>query len=317
MPSAGEKEVQSHFPSETVLAPPLVEAPTVDGQGYPGRSNGAILQLLRRPRFTVPAAGTLLLCMLAAFPGVFSGWFGHGDPRQCTLDNSGLGPREGHPFGFDIQGCDLYSNVIYGARTSLSIGLLTTLLTLVVAITLGALAGYFGGSVDMLISRVMDVFFGFPTLIGMIVVLQAFSVHNIVSVSLVLALFSWPILTRVMRAAVLETRSLDYIDAARSVGAGPVRILVRHVVPNSLTPVAVLSGLNVAAVITAESGLTFLGVGMKAPAISWGVQLNTAQQYFSDHLHLLLFPALFLSASVLCFVLLGDAVKDAFDPERR
>ncbi|MCW1100196.1 ABC transporter permease [Streptomyces sp. RS2] len=273
--------------------------------------------LLRRPRFMLPAAGVLLLCLLAMFPSAFSGWFGHGDPRQCSLDNSGLGPRSGHPFGFDVQGCDLYSNVIYGARSSLSIGVLTTILTLVVAVVLGSLAGFFGGITDTMISRVMDVFFGFPTLIGMIVVLQAFAVHSVLSVSLVLTLFSWPVLTRVMRAAVLETRSLDFVAAARSVGAGPLRILARHVIPNSLTPVAVLAGLNIGAVITAEAGLTFLGVGLKAPAISWGIQLNTAQQYFTEHLNLLLFPALFLSAAVLCFVLLGDALRDAFDPEGR
>ncbi|MFF7144571.1 MULTISPECIES: ABC transporter permease [Streptomyces] len=254
---------------------------------------------------------------MAAFPGVFSGWFGHGDPRSCSLIDSGLGPRAGHPFGFDVQGCDLYSNVIHGARESISIGLLTTALTAAVAIVLGSLAGYLGGLVDMVISRLMDVFFGFPTLVGMIVVLQAFTVHNLVSVSLVLTLFSWPVLTRVMRSAVLETRGLDYIAAARSLGAGPIRILVRHVIPNSLTPMAVLASLNIAAVITAESGLTFLGVGLQAPAISWGVQLNTAQQYFTEHLNLLAFPALFLSAVVLSFVLLGDCLRDAFAPERR
>lgn len=304
-------------PTTAAVTPPTSEVPPA-AVPHPARHrNAVLLDLVRRPWFSLPAAGVLLLCAIAAFPNFFSGWFGHGDPRQCSLDNNGLGPRPGHPFGFDIQGCDLYSNVIHGARSSLSIGLLTTLLTLATAVVLGSLAGYFGGPIDTLISRVMDVFFGFPTLIGMIVVLQAFAVHSVVSVSLVLALFSWPILTRVMRASVLETRSLDYIDAARSVGAGPVRILVRHVIPNSLTPVVVLAGLNVAAVVTAESGLTFLGVGLKAPGISWGVQLNAAQQYFAEHLHLLVFPALFLSAAVLCFVLLGDALRNAFDPEGR
>ncbi|MEW1779496.1 ABC transporter permease [Streptomyces sp. NPDC086777] len=275
------------------------------------------LELLRRPRLLIPLTGVLLFCLMAACPQAFSGWFGHGDPRVCSLDNSALGPRAGHPFGFDIQGCDLYANVVHGTRNSLTIGLLTTALTLIVAVVLGSLAGYLGGVTDMVISRVMDVFFGFPTLIGMIVVLQAFAVHSVLSVSLVLTLFSWPVLTRVMRSAVLETRGLDYITAARSIGAGPVRILVRHVVPNSITPVAVLASLNIGAVITAEAGLTFLGVGLRAPSISWGVQLNSAQQYFTDHLNLLVFPALFLSAAVLCLVLLGDALKHAFDPEQR
>jgi oligopeptide transport system permease protein len=277
----------------------------------------ALADLLKRPRVLVPLTGVLLFCLMAAVPQAFSGWFGHGDPRACSLADSALGPRTGHPFGFDIQGCDLYANVVYGTRNSLSIGLLTTALTLLVAVVLGSLAGYLGGITDMVISRVMDVFFGFPTLIGMIVVLQAFAVHSVLSVSLVLTLFSWPVLTRVMRAAVLETRGLDHITAARSIGAGCLRILLRHVMPNSITPVAVLASLNIGAVITAEAGLTFLGVGLKAPAISWGVQLNSAQQYFTEHLNLLVFPALFLSAAVLCLVLLGDALKHAFDPEQR
>jgi oligopeptide transport system permease protein len=276
-----------------------------------------VRDLLRRPRFVLPALAVLLLCLVAAMPSAFAGWFGNGDPLKCTLDDGVAGPSAGHPFGFDVQGCDLYSNVIYGTRNSISIGLLTTGLTLVIAVVLGSAAGYFGGAVDMVISRVMDVFFGFPMLVGMIVVLQTFGVHSVLSVSLVLTLFSWPPLTRVMRSSVLETRNLDYVTAARELGASPLRVLTRHVVPNSIMPVAVLTSLHIGSVITAEAALTFLGVGLKAPAISWGVQLNTAQQYFSTDFHLLLFPALFLSAAVLSFVLLGDCLRDAFDPRLR
>ncbi|HWD03686.1 MAG TPA: ABC transporter permease [Amycolatopsis sp.] len=275
----------------------------------------AVRRLLARPRFTIPFAVVLLVCTMAAFPSSFSGWFGHGDPHACTLADSGRGPTAGHPFGFDIQGCDLYANVVYGARNSITIGLLTTACTLVVAVTLGALAGYFGGVVDMVISRVMDVFFGFPTLIGMIVVLGTFPVHSVLSVALVLTLFSWTILTRVMRSSVLANKNLAYIAAARGIGAGPFRILLRHVLPNSLAPTAVLASLNIGAVITAESALTFLGVGLKSPSISWGVQLNTAQQYFTTNFTLLLFPSLFLTVTVLAFVLLGDFLRDEFDPE--
>jgi oligopeptide transport system permease protein len=291
--------------------------PTAAGPVAAVPRTGVPADLLHSPRFVLPAAVVLLLCLIAAAPAAFSGWFGHGDPTVCSLANSGLGPRSGHPFGFDIQGCDLYSNVIYGAQDSISIGLLTTAFTLIVAVVLGSLSGYCGGLVDGVISRVMDVFFGFPTLVGMIVVLEMFTVHSVLSVSLVLTLFSWPILTRVMRSAVLSNRSLDYVTAARELGSGPLRILARHVIPNSLTPVAVLASLNIAGVITAESSLTFLGVGLKAPSISWGVQLNSAQQYFTVHLNLLLFPALFLSVTVLSFVLLGDCLRDAFDPELR
>ncbi|CAG6391196.1 ABC transporter permease [Streptomyces cocklensis] len=298
-------------------APAAAAEPAAAGPAARPGEPGTLRRLLRRPRFFLPLGVVVLLCAMAAVPSAFAGWFGHGDPHQCSLEHSGQGPAPGHPFGFDVQGCDLYSNVVHGARDSISIGLLTTALTLVVAVVLGSLAGYFGGVADMLISRLMDVFFGFPMLVGMIVVLETFSVHSILSVSLVLALFSWPVLTRIMRSSVLATRGLDYVTAARELGAGPVRILLRHAIPNAIMPVAVLTSINIGGVITAEASLTFLGVGLTAPAISWGVQLNSAQQYFTTHPGLLLFPALFLSLAVLSFVLLGDCLRDAFDPRLR
>jgi ABC-type dipeptide/oligopeptide/nickel transport system permease subunit len=270
-----------------------------------------------RAQLLLPTAVVLLFCVMAAFPGLFAGWFGHPDPRVCDLARSGQPPTVGHPFGFDIQGCDLYSNVIHGARASITIGLLATAMTLVIAVVLGSIAGYAGGVTDGIISRVMDVFFGFPWLVGMIVLLQMANQHSVLTVSLVLAFFSWPGLTRVMRASTLGVVNLDYVTAARSIGASPLRILFRHVGINAVGPVAVLAGLNVGAIITAEAALTFLGVGLRAPTISWGVQLNLAQQYFTTDPHLLMFPALFLCAAVLSFVLLGDALRDLLDARLR
>ncbi|SEF96683.1 oligopeptide transport system permease protein [Nonomuraea solani] len=274
-------------------------------------------ELLRRPAFVVSSAVALVICAMAAAPGLFAGWFGAGDPRRCDLVNSGLPPAPGHPFGFDVQGCDLYANVVYGARSSVLIALLVTAGMMVIAVVLGGLAGYFGGWADALISRVMDVFFGFPSLVGMIVILQTASAHNELTVSAVLILFGWPALARVMRGSVLAVAGSEYVAAARGVGSGTTRILLRHVLPNSFGPVAVLTGLNVGGVIASESALTFLGVGLQTPAISWGVQLNTAQQYFLSSPHLLIFPSIFLTVTVLSFVLLGDALRDAFDPRLR
>ncbi|MFD0664860.1 ABC transporter permease [Thermocatellispora tengchongensis] len=218
----------------------------------------------------ISATVVLIICALAVAPQAFAGWFGHGDPRACDLADSALPPREGHPFGFDVQGCDLYANVIYGARSSVAIALLTTLGTVVVAVVVGCLAGYFRGWTDMLMSRLVDVFLGFPALVGMIVILQTLSTHNEFTVSAVLILFGWPALARVMRGSVLAVVNSEYIAAARGIGAGPVRILLRHVIPNSIGPVAVLAGLNVGGIIAYESALTFLGVGLQTPAISWG-----------------------------------------------
>jgi oligopeptide transport system permease protein len=285
----------------------LLGAPVV-----PGRPRRLVWT---RPTLLLPALVVAFMVVIGLAPQLFAGWFGHGDPLECQLRMSSRGPSSGHPFGFDVQGCDLYANVVHGARPSISIGLLTTAATLLIAVVLGTVAGYFGGWVDMLISRVMDVFFGFPALVGMIVILSVWNRHDVLSISAMLTLFTWPGLTRVMRASVIETRSLDYVQAAVGVGVGTTRLLVRHVGLNAIGPVIVLAGLNIGAVITAEAALTFLGVGLQSPTISWGVQLNTAQQYLGGSPHLLVFPSLFLSVTVLGFVMLGDALRDALDPK--
>ncbi|WP_161632104.1 ABC transporter permease [Nakamurella lactea] len=272
---------------------------------------------LRRPHVYLPLALVLLVFLVAAFPQWFAGWFGHGDPRECSLIDSNATGRPGHPFGFDVQGCDLYANVVYGTRASVLIAVLVVASSTVVAVVLGALAGYFRGPTDSVISRVMDVFFGFPALVGMIILLNTIPTRSVWTVAGVLALFAWPAMTRVFRASVLETANLDYVVAAREMGAGHLRIIASHVVPNSIGPLASILSLSIGGIITAEAGLTFLGVGLRSPAISWGVQLNTAQRYFTTDFHLLLFPSLFLSVTVLAFVLLGDGLRDVLDPKAK
>jgi ABC-type dipeptide/oligopeptide/nickel transport system permease subunit len=269
---------------------------------------------LRNARITVPAGVVLLVLLVTAVPGLFAGG---ADPRACDLSDSGTGPVGGHPFGFDIQGCDLYSNVVYGTRASVTIGFSVTAGCVAIALLLGCLAAYYRGFVDAVVSRTMDVFFGFPALVGQVVILNTLQKRNVVVVSAVLILFFWPGMTRLMRSAALATVDLDFVKAARGLGAGPIRVIVRHVLPNSFAPILAVASLGIGGMITAESALTFLGVGLRAPTISWGVQLNQAQDSFRDHPHLLLFPALFLSVTVLAFVMLGDALRDAFDPRSR
>jgi oligopeptide transport system permease protein len=273
--------------------------------------------LVRNPRFVLPGVVVLVMALVAIFPAPFAGLFGHGDPRQCDLTYSAVGPTSGHPFGFDLQGCDLWANVIYGARPSMSIGVLVTAGIMLIAIFVGAVSGYFGGLLDAGVGRTMDIFLGFPALVGAIIVLQVLNKHNVWTVSLVLIVLWWPAPTRIMRSTVLATRNLEYVDAARSMGAGHLKVLRRHVVPNSIAPLLALVGLYVGTIITAEAALTFLNIGLQIPAISWGVQLNTAQTYFSTHPHLLIFPSLALSVTVLSILLLGDALRDALDPKLR
>ena len=271
----------------------------------------------RNPVFLLSASVVLLMLVMAVWPGLFTGWFGSGDPRQCDLAVSNNGPAPGHPFGFDTQGCDVYANVIHGASASISVGLLVTLFCFVLAVVLGSVSGFFGGWYDAVISRISDVFFGFPFLLGALILLTSFSERSIWTVSFVLALLGWPTLARLMRSTVKSVIDVDYVLAARGLGASNWRIISRHILPNTVTPVIVLSTLNIGAFIVAEATLTFLGVGLQYPAISWGLQLSAAQSSFTVSPHLLIFPSLFLGVTVLSFVLLGDVVRDAFDPKLR
>ncbi|GAA3585101.1 ABC transporter permease [Amycolatopsis ultiminotia] len=265
-------------------------------------------------RLVLHALPVLVILAVAIAPEPLAGAFGNGDPHRCNLGNSRGGARNGHPFGFDEQGCDLWANVVHGTRSSVLIGLLVTAAIFVIAVLLGTLAAYYRGWVDTLISRVMDIVFGFPALVGMVIVLTMLGQRSVCTVSAVLALFSWPPMTRIMRGSALAVADRDFVRAASGYGAAGLRVMVRHVVPNSIAPVLVLASLAVGSVITAESALTFLGVGLRQPAISWGVQLNAAQLTFRQHPHLLLAPALFLSITVLSFVQLGEAIRRRLHP---
>lgn len=273
--------------------------------------------LRRNPVFLVAGFVVVVMILLAAFPGLFAGWFGHGDPRVCQLSHSGDGSSAGHPFGFDMQGCDIYANVIYGARASVSIGVLVTAMSFVLALTLGSLAGFYGRIIDTLLSRLTDIFFGFPFILGALVVLTSFDTRSIWTVSLVLALFGWPTMTRLMRSTVLSVKQMDYVTAARGLGASDWRIIRKHIVPNAIAPVIVIATITIGTVIVAEASLTFLGVGLQAPSISWGLQLANAQNNFQTRPHLLVYPSIFLSVTVLSFILLGDVIRDALDPRLR
>lgn len=283
----------------------------------PRPARGTWRRILRTPGTIIPGAVLLLLVLIAAFPSFFAGFFGNPDPRVCDLGRSIGAPEPGHPFGFDVQGCDVYANVIYGTQSSISVGVLTTVLALAVAVVLGVIAGTRGGWADSLISRLTDVFLGFPFLLGAIIVLNSLPERTVLSVSLVLAMFSWPLLARLMRGSVRSVNQAEYVLAARTMGLSWWRVVVRYILPNSIAPVTVVATIMIGSVIVSESSLTYLGIGLQSPAISWGLQLASAQSKFQLAPHLLLFPALFLAVTVLSVIALGDNLRAAFDPHRR
>lgn len=269
-------------------------------------------ELSRNPMFIVSAILIVIFLLMAAFPQLFTS----ADPRECSLSNSLERPSAEHWFGFDVQGCDYYANVVYGARVSMSIGLVVVVFASLIAIVFGTLAAYYGGWVDTLTSRITDIVLGMPFILAAIVVLTVLP-QNFFTVALVLVLLGWTTMLRLMRSSVLEQKSADYVDAARVLGASDLRIMVKHILPNAITPVIVFGTIYIGIVISVEATLSFLGVGLVLPAISWGILLSEAQNRVLSAPHLLLFPGLFLSLAILSFTLMGDALRDAFDPKLR
>ena len=279
--------------------------------------------LRRRPLFWVSSVLILLALALALVPQLFTST----DPQYCVLANSLDGPQPGHPFGFDRQGCDIFARTVYGARASVAVGVLTTLLVVLIGTVFGALAGFFGGWLDTIVSRGADIFFAIPLLLAAIVGLSALNNvwpdrgywGGVFAVIIALAVFGWPQITRIARGAVLEIKHLEFVDAARSLGTSKWRNLFTHIIPNALPPVIVTATVSLGVYIVAEATLSFLGIGLPPSVVSWGNDIAAAQPQVrsGDNLHVLFFPAGALAITVLSFMLLGDAVRDALDPKAR
>src|SRR6476469_9815954 len=305
---------QSHFVAD-LEETPLQVTDRLDESAPPG---GLWLEawrtLRRRPLFIVSSVIIVLLLLVAFFPNVFASK----SPTFCQLQDSLAGSRSGHPFGFDVQGCDIYSRVIHGARASISVGVLTTLLTVIFGGVVGALAGFYGGLLDSFLARITDIFFSVPLLLGAITCMQAFTDETVWVVALVLAVFGWPQVARIMRGSVISVRNAEYVTAATALGASRSKVLVRHVLPNAIPPVIVIATVSLGAFIGAEATLSFLGIGLNpATTVSWGVDISQAQNVLRSNPSVLLYPAAALSLTVLSFIMLGDAVREALDPKSR
>ncbi|MDT0547080.1 MULTISPECIES: ABC transporter permease [unclassified Streptomyces] len=303
-------------PAEPAAAPAAGPAP----QGKPRSLWGdAWYELRHRPMFWISAVLLVLLIAIAAFPGLFTG----ADPRDGDLTNHFLTKPElthffqADWFGYDGQGRSIYARVIYGTRASVLVGLGTTLVVTIVGGLLGMLAGYFGGWIDTIISRITDIFFGLPFLLGTMVVMNAFTERKVYVVVGALAFLGWTTIARVTRSSVITAKQADYVVAARALGAGTPRILLRHVLPNAIAPTIVVATIALGAYISAEATLSYLGLGLADPTVSWGVDISSAKDAIRDNPHVMLFPAGMLSLTVFAFIMLGDAVRDALDPKLR
>ncbi|MDT0276799.1 ABC transporter permease [Blastococcus goldschmidtiae] len=269
--------------------------------------------LRKNPFFLIGAFLLLVFLVMAAFPQLFT----NTDPRACQLSRSADGPSAQAWFGYDVQGCDYYANVVYGAKVSVTIGILAMLGTLIIGVVVGALAGYYGGWLDNLLARVTDIFYGLPLILGAFILLAVLPDRGVREVALALIVFGWMTAMRLVRSTVVSVKEADYVQAARALGASTWRIMVRHILPNAIAPVLVYSTIYIGTLIAAEATLTFLGIGLQLPEISWGLQINSAQNRLREAAHLIFFPSAFLSLTVLSFILIGDALRDALDPKQR
>jgi oligopeptide transport system permease protein len=269
--------------------------------------------LRRRPKFVIAAVLIAFVVVVAAFPAIFTG----ADPGYANPDQSMLAPSAAHWFGTDLQGHDIYARTVYGARASITVGLGATVVVFLVGGALGALAGFYGGWIDAVISRVADVFFGIPLLLAAIVLMQVMHHRTVWTVIAILALFGWPQVARIARGAVLEVRGSDYVLAAKALGLSRSGILVRHALPNAIGPVIAVSTIALGLFIVTEATLSYLGVGLPPSVVSWGGDINVDQIRLRAGSPILFYPAGALAITVLAFMIMGDVLRDALDPTSR
>jgi oligopeptide transport system permease protein len=269
----------------------------------------------RRPMFWISLLIVLIILVMAVWPTLFT----HTPPNSdCRLENSNGGPAAGHPLGYTFQGCDIYARLVWGARTSVSVGVIATVIGSVIGLVMGALAGFYGGWLDAILSRVGDIFFSIPYILAAVVVMSVFAQsRNVFTLAFAIGGFAWASTARVVRAEVLRVRQADFVMASRALGKSQFGTLLSHVIPNAIAPLLVVTTLSLAAAIVAEATLSFLGVGLGSGTMSWGNDISQAQSSLRVAPMALIYPSIALTITVLAFIMLGELIRDALDPRAR
>ena len=274
---------------------------------------------LRRNKLAVLALGWILIVVLAAITADLWVPQSFGDPRVINSQTAAaqrlLPVSSQHPFGTDDFGRDILGRVIYGSRVSLTVGIVAVAISVIIGVFLGAISGYYGGWTDTLVMRITDIFLAFPYILFAILILAVLppEVRGITPVILAIGLLGWPTFARLFRGSVLSVKENDYVDAGRALGASDSRLMFRHIAPNAIAPVVVYATMSVGGAILTEAALSFLGLGIQPPKISWGQMIESSRGYLVTAPLLVLWPGLAILTTVLAFTLLGDGVRDALD----
>lgn len=277
------------------------------------KKSGPWREVWRRLKQNKSAIFGLIVILTLIFVAIFADQiapYGYDDQNLRARFQT---PNGDHWFGTDNFGRDIFSRIIYGAQISLKVGLLAVGIALIIGGTMGAIAGFYGGKLDNMIMRLIDVLLAIPSILLAISIVAALG-PELRNVMIAVGVGSIPSYARIVRASVLSLRDQEFIEAARAVGASDTRLILKHIIPNSLAPLIVQSTIGVAGAILAAAGLGFIGLGIQPPLAEWGAMLNSGRQYIRDYPHMTAFPGLAIMVTIFALNLLGDGLRDALDP---
>lgn len=255
----------------------------------------------------------VVVCIAVA---LLAKWIAPYNPIEQNMEVMLEGPSLSHPFGTDEFGRDILSRIIHGTQISLMTGFVGVLIAVVVGVALGTISGYFGGLADALIMRVMDIFMAFPSFLLALAIVSVLG-PGMVNVMIAIGIFSVPTFARLSRSSVIAIKDKEYIEAVKAMGGSHFHIIIKHVIPNSIAPIIVLSTMRIATAIITAAGLSFLGMGAQPPTPEWGAMLSTGREYLRVAPHVSTMPGLAIMFLVLGFNMLGDGLRDALDPKMK
>ncbi|SDN24177.1 peptide/nickel transport system permease protein [Paenibacillus sp. yr247] len=272
--------------------------------------------MVRRFKKNRRAMVGLWISVIFIIVAILARWIAPYNPTVQNMQVMLESPSWSHLFGTDEFGRDIFSRIIYGAQISLMIGIVGVLISVIFGVALGTVSGYFGGKADMLIMRIMDIFMAFPSFLLALAIVSVLG-PGMSNVMIAIGIFSVPTFSRISRSAVISVKNKEFIEAAKAMGGTHTFIIFKHVIPNSIAPIIVLSSLRIATAILTASGLSFLGMGAQPPTPEWGAMLSTGREYLRTAPHVSTIPGLAIMFMVLAFNMLGDGLRDALDPKMK